>query len=190
MFRFSLVVMTATLTMFATVASAQHSGMPGMPGMSGHNAAPSLTPADTRELVQFPPEMQVNFLHNMRDHVETLNVLLQAVSAGDYAAASKIAAENLGLDSPSAAGCKPDDPSATGAAAMSKAPVPGSMDAMMKLYMPEAMRNIGLSMHTSASAFAVVAAKAVATHDTASVIGALSQITPNCVACHSAYRLR
>ena len=64
------------------------------------------------------------------------------------------------------------------------------MDAMMALYMPAQMRALGLSMHAAASDFADVAERAEATHDAAAVLKALSLITPNCVACHSAYRLR
>ena len=194
----SRIVLIATITMLtaaATGASAQapmmHTmpGMESMHGMPGH-MPPMQSPADTRELLHFPPEMEINFLHNMRDHVETLNAIMQAVAAGYYAEASKVAKERLGLDSPAAAGCKPADPNATGKDAISKMPPPTSMDAMMQRYMPEPMRNIGLAMHTSASEFAEVAAKAATTHDTASVIKALSAITPNCVACHSSYRVR
>ena len=184
MSRLSLVAATVVLTAFATVASAQH------PGMMGHDAAPAMSSADGRELLHFPPAMQANLLKNMRDHVETLNAILQAVAAGDFASASKIAAERLGLDSPAAASCKPTDAAASGSAPGSMPSKPQSMDAMMALYMPAPMRAIGLAMHTSASEFAAVAAKAAATHDTAAVIHALSRITPNCVACHAAYRLR
>lgn len=184
MSRFSLVAMTAMLTVFATAASAQHAGM------MGHNASLPMSQPDAREEVHFPPEMQTNFLKNMRDHVETLDAILQAVAAGDFASASRIATERLGLDLPAAAACKPADAAANGSAPMRKPPAPELVDAMMALYMPEPMRAIGLSMHTSASEFATVAAGAAATHDTASVIAALSRITPNCVACHSAYRLR
>ena len=184
MFRFSLVAMTAILTTFATIASAQHSGM------TGHNAPPAMSVPDAREQVHFPPEMQTNFLKNMRDHMETLNEILQAVQAGDFAAAAKVATERLGLDSPSAAGCKTTDAGANGSASVSKPPAPGSMEEMMALYMPAPMRAVGLSMHTSASEFAAVATQAAATHDATAVMGALSRITPNCVACHATYRLR
>ncbi len=184
MFRFSLVAMTAMLTAFATVASAQHSAM------MGSDAPPAMSLPDARTQLHFPPAMEANLLKNMRDHVETLNAILQAVNTGDFAGASKIATERLGLDSPSAAACKPTDAAANGSPSMSKPPTPGSMDEMMALYMPAPMRAIGLAMHTAASEFAAVAAKAAATHDTAAVIAALSRITPNCVACHSAYRLR
>jgi hypothetical protein len=126
----------------------------------------------------------------MRDHMQTLDGILHAVAAGDFASASQIASERLGLDSPSAAGCRPTDAAATGSASTVRPVAPGSMDEMMALYMPEAMRALGLSMHSSASEFAAVAAQAATTHDSSAVVGALSRVTRNCVACHSAYRVR
>jgi cytochrome c556 len=60
----------------------------------------------------------------------------------------------------------------------------------MALYMPTPMRALGLAIHTAASDFADVAAQAETTHNVAAVLKALARITPNCVACHSAYRLR
>ena len=62
--------------------------------------------------------------------------------------------------------------------------------AEVDLWRVAAMRALGLSMHTAASDFADVAERAETTHDAAAVLKALSLITPNCVACHSAYRLR
>lgn len=142
-----------------------------------------MSPADGRELVHFPPEMRMHMLRNMRDHVQTLDGILHALAAADYDGAAKIAVENLGLDSPSAASCKPRPANAS-------PPAAGSMDEMMALYMPEPMRAIGLGMHTSASEFATVALRAAATHDPAPAMKALSQVTEHCVACHSAYRLQ
>jgi hypothetical protein len=161
-----------------------HDGTPAgaPPSMSGHGHL-DMTPADGRELVDFPPEMRMHMLRNMRDHVQTLDDVLHALANADYDGAAKVAAERLGLDSPSAAACKPKPANAS-------APAPGSMDEMMALYMPEPMRAIGLGMHTSASEFAVVAERAATTHDPAPAIKALSLVTENCVACHSAYRLQ
>jgi hypothetical protein len=137
--------------------------------------------------------MEVNFFGNMRGHMQTLDGILQAVAAGDFAGASRIASERLGLDSPSAAGCKPSADSGASKGAMTKpsnASAPLSMDEMMARYMPDPMRAIGLSMHTAASNFAVVAAQSAASHDTTATLAALSKVTQNCVACHAAYRLR
>ncbi|MGO9744079.1 MAG: hypothetical protein ACLPN5_21670 [Roseiarcus sp.] len=177
MSRLLAIVVVCAASLVAASAAAQHTHMMD-PG-----ASPAMSVADSRELLHFPPMMQTHMLSNMRDHVETLDAIISSVAAGDYAKASKVAKERLGLDSPSAEGCKPQ-------AAGSKTPEPDSMDAMMALYMPAPMRSVGLSMHTSASDFADVAARADATHDTAAVLNALSRITPNCVACHAAYRLR
>lgn len=181
MLRFLTLVVAGAASLFAASAAAQHVHMMG-PG-----AAPAMSPAasmaDSRELLKFPPMMRTHMLANMRNHVETLDAVISAVAAGDYAKASKIARERLGLESPSAEGCKPQ-------AAGAKSPAPDSMDAMMALYMPTPMRAVGLSMHTAASDFADVAARAAATHDPAAVLTALSHITPNCVACHASYRLR
>ena len=150
--------------------------------MPGHSNM-KMSSADGRTLLHFPPEMRTQMLGNMRDHVETLNGILNALAAADYEGASKIAAQRLGLDSPSAAGCKPKAGNASAAA-------PGSMDEMMARYMPEPMRAIGLAMHTSASEFAEVAARAATTHDAKPALETLSQVTRNCVACHATYRLQ
>ena len=160
-----------------------HDQMPAGTGstMTGHGHADMSLP-DARALVNFPPQMRTHMLGNMRDHVQTLDGILQALGTANYEDAAKIAVEHLGLDSPSAAACKPKPASA--------APAPGSMDEMMALYMPEQMRAIGLAMHTSASEFAIVAARAAATHDAKSAVEALSRVTQNCVACHAGYRLQ
>jgi hypothetical protein len=178
-------VATSTTMHHPTPGHDQSPLVDAAPMMSGHDhmSHMSMSPADGRALVQFPPEVQMHMLRNMRDHVQTLDGILHALASADYDGAAKIAVERLGLDSPSAASCKPKPANA-------KAPAPGSMDEMMTLYMPEPMRAIGLSMHTSASQFAVVAVRAATTHDPAPVMTALSRVTENCVACHAAYRLR
>lgn len=185
------IAMTALSIAMMSTAAAQQAA-----GMHNHDGMPA--PADSRQAVQFPQAMQTSFLGNMRDHMQTINSVVQALAAGDYAAASRVAAERLGLDSPSAAGCKPKDTASasTGAAVSTKAPMPSStpaaasMDEMMALYMPEPMKAMGLSMHTAASKFATVTAGAAATRDSTAAMKALSEVTQNCVACHSTYRLR
>ncbi len=193
-FRFLLagslaVVMAGVVVIFvlaprAAGAEDVSTNMPAMPGhmMPGHGSM-VMSPADTRTLLHFPPDMRAQMLHNMRDHVETLNSILGALASDDFDGAAKVTVERLGLDSPSAAACKPKP---ANVAPSSK----GSMDEMMALYMPEPMRAIGLSMHTSASEFSVVASRAAKTHDAKAAVEALSRVTQNCVACHTAYRLQ
>lgn len=151
-------------------------------GMAGHSHGGMSAP-DGREVVPFPPEMRSQQLRNMRDHVQALDGILGQLAAANYDGAAQIATERLGLDSPSAAGCKPTDAGAP-------PPAKGSMDEMMALYMPAAMRSLGLAMHTAASTFAVTAHNAAETGDAKAAYAALAEVTHNCVACHSAYRLQ
>ena len=60
-------------------------------------AGPAMSPADQRELLHFPPMMQAHMLGNMRNHVETLDAILSAAAAGEYAKASSIARTRLGF---------------------------------------------------------------------------------------------
>ena len=177
---------------FACILSAK-AGAAQPDAMMDHMAHAMPKAPDTRALLHFPPPMQAHLLGNMRDHMITLNGILQAMAAGDYAAASKLAADRLGLDSPAAASCKPQTMSKP-MPQMSKATMsmdaPDSMDLMMAHHMPEGMRTIGYAMHSAASDFATAAAGAVTSHDGAAALKALAAVTQNCVACHAAYRLR
>ncbi len=181
-----MIIAACVLTAASGTIPASAQPMQGGQAMPGHH----MSLPDAREMLHFPPALEANFLHNMRDHMQTLNDILQAVATADFAGAARMAAERLGLDSPSAAACKPTDAAPAGSVSKAEPAAPNSMDAMMALYMPETMRAVGLSMHTSAREFAKVAAQAAATHDTSAVVAALSRVTQNCVACHSAYHLR
>ena len=150
--------------------------------MSTHSHA-GMFVADSRELLKFPPQMRAHMLSNMRDHLTTIDGILHALATDDYDGAAKLAVDHLGLDSPFSAACKPSSTKAS-------SPAPKSMDEMMRMYMPARMRTIGLAMHTAASDFAVVAARAATTHDSKAAVEALSRVTQNCVACHASYRLR
>ena len=162
-----------------------------------HAPMPAI-PADARHLVQLPPMMQSHLLGQMRDHLQSLDMIVQALSASDFESASRVASERLGLDSPSAAGCKqtsvagatfsPTDRAkvSPGAAADSNA----GMEEMTVQYLPESMRAMGLAMHTAASDFAATIKIAGPNGNTAASMAALTRITQNCVACHAAYRVR
>lgn len=169
----------------ALVASiAAHAEMPGNSmGHMGHQQ--SMVGNDGRQLVNFPPEMRQHTLANMRDHLEALSEILGAISAAQYGKASQIASARLGMDSPSAAGCKAE--AAAGAAQQSR---PGNMDHQMAQFMPEAMRSIGLSMHQAASDFATEAARTGKSGNPKPALAALSKVTQQCSACHAAYRVQ
>ena len=139
---------------------------------------------DQRQLVGFPPEMREHTLANMRDHLAAMSEILAAMSSAHYAKAAHIASTRLGLDSPSAAGCKAEP--AAGAPMMSK---PGDMEHQMARVMPEGMRAIGLEMHTAASAFAAEVLQAGGHQNTKPALAALSRVIQQCSACHSAYKV-
>lgn len=147
--------------------------------MHQHAAA---TTGDGRQIVKFPEEMRIHTLANMRDHLQALSEILEAMSSAQYAKAAKIADSRLGMESPAAEACKAD----SGTAGVAK---PG-MDHQMARYMPPEMRNIGLTMHQSASEFAMKANESDRTGNPGPAFAALSRVTANCVACHAAYRVQ
>lgn len=140
---------------------------------------------DNRQQVNFPPEMRQHTLANMRDHLEALSEILSKMSAGQYTKAAQVASTRLGMDSPSAEGCKSED--TAGKPQMSK---PANMDHQMSQFMPEGMRNIGLAMHQAASDFAVEANKAGKSGNPKQALAALSKVTQQCSACHAAYKVQ
>lgn len=186
--RQSFIVSIAVIALSAGVAAQakaqEHAHMEHrkpMPGISD----------DQRQPVNFPPAMREHTLSNMRDHLQALSEILTAMSGAQYAKAATIAKLRLGLDSPSAAGCKSESANVNGAPMMSK---PASMEHQMAEVMPEGMRNIGLAMHTAASAFAAKAAKigksAGKSGNAKPALTALARVTEQCAACHAAYKLQ
>ncbi len=119
--------------------------------------------ADERTLVQLPPMMQQHMLGNMRDHLRSLNEILQDLVHGDGDKAADVAEQRLGMSSLEAHGAS-----------------------HMAPYMPPAMQAIGTEMHHAASRFAQVAQEG----DLPAAYAALAKVTVNCVACHEAYRIR
>jgi len=146
--------------------------------LAGLAAAPALRaqeqePAqqeDTRELVKLPAMMRQHMLRNMRDHLVSLNAILEALSKGDVDKAGDIAEKRLGMSSLSRHGA-----------------------AHLAQFMPQGMRAIGTRMHHAASRFVQVAQEAELKADKEALhatYGALKELTDNCIACHAAYRLR
>jgi cytochrome c556 len=114
----------------------------------------------------------------MRAHLESIQAIVAALGRDDLAEAGKIAETRLGLAAPGSAAC---DPGRAGE---------GGMAAMMGSHMPKEMQEMGMAMHSSANAFAVEAVKAGESRDLKPALAALATVTQNCVACHSAFKLR
>lgn len=102
-------------------------------------------------------------LASMRDHLQTLNEILQYLSNGELDKAASTAEHRLGMSSL------------------------GSHDAAhMAKFMPKGMQEAGTSMHKAASKFALKAEEG----EVLPAYKMLSTITSSCVACHAGYRIR
>ena len=132
-----------------------------------HHAAHAPAPADGRIEVVFPEPMRTHTLANMRDHLLALQEIQQALAAGAYDRAGDVAEKRLGMTSLAAHGAHD-----------------------VAKFMPAGMQAAGTAMHRSASRFAVEAANAGATADVRKALGALAEVTAQCVACHAAYRMK
>jgi cytochrome c556 len=56
--------------------------------------------------------------------------------------------------------------------------------------MPKPMQELGMTMHRAASRFARTAQEAEVEGGAPRALGALSELTQRCAACHASYRLR
>jgi hypothetical protein len=120
---------------------------------------------DSRELVSMPAPMVQHMLGNMRDHLLALTEIQQSLGKGDFQRAGEIAEQRIGISSLESHGA-----------------------AHMAAFMPKPMQDIGTQMHKAASRFALVAQESSADGNALRAVGALSDITKQCVACHAAYR--
>jgi hypothetical protein len=122
---------------------------------------------DQRVAVDMPAMMRAHMLTNMRDHLLAINEIQTLLAAGKYDDAADVAEKRIGLSSLAAHGAS-----------------------HMAGFMPQAMQDTGTAMHQAASRFAIIAQEAAVTRDLPRALGALSEITASCVACHAGYRLK
>jgi hypothetical protein len=122
---------------------------------------------DSRVAVEMPSMMRAHMLANMRDHLLAMQQIQSRLAAGEYDAASDIAEKRLGMSSLQSHGAS-----------------------HMAGFMPKGMQETGTAMHQAASRFAVATQDAAVTRDLPRALGALSEVTSQCVACHAGYRLK
>lgn len=120
---------------------------------------------DSRQLVKMPAPMVQHMLGNMRDHLLAITEIQQSIGKGDFQRAADIAERRIGLSSLDSHGAS-----------------------HMAPFMPKPMQDIGTQMHKAASQFALVAQDSSADGNALRAVEALSEVTKQCVACHSAYR--
>ena len=115
-----------------------------------------------RELVKLPDMMQEHMMANMRDHLQTLDTILDDLAQGEFDQAADLAEQRLGMSSMALHGA-----------------------AHMAPFMPEPMQAAGTAMHRAASRFSLVAQEG----DLKNAVASLKAVTDACVACHAAYRI-
>ncbi len=118
---------------------------------------------DSRQLVELPPMMQQHMLSNMRNHLESINLILKYLGSDEMDKAADVAEQRLGMSSLDTHGAS-----------------------HMVKFMPEGMRKAGTNMHRKASRFALKAQEG----ELLPAYRALTEVTSACVACHAAYRIR
>ena len=126
-----------------------------------------VTPAaaeDPRAPVKLPPDVRAAFMEEMRHHMDSLDDVIAALAAADFAAAAKGARTELAIGGGKGLG----------------------------RFMPVEFREMGLGMHRAAADFAEVAdavpAQASAA-DWKKTMEALQMISAQCRGCHSAFRV-
>jgi hypothetical protein len=153
-------LVSGTLFLSVGYAAAQHEVLQS----HMHHGASA---ADTREFVNFPPELVEHTIANMRDHLLALQQINEALARGELEKAGKIAEERLGMSSLRLHGA-----------------------AEIAEYMPQGMQDAGTAMHKAASRFAIEAQNAGITGELKPALGALGEVMAACVGCHAAYRLK
>ncbi|WP_455209675.1 hypothetical protein [Kaarinaea lacus] len=121
---------------------------------------------DSRQLVELPPQMRQHMLANMRDHLQAIAEIHNALSSANFDKAADIAENRLGMSSLTSHGAS-----------------------HMATFMPKEMQSIGTQMHRSASQFAVIAQESAVDGNLKRAIEGLAQVTQHCVSCHAAYRV-
>jgi cytochrome c556 len=122
---------------------------------------------DTRQPVTMPAPMREHMLANMRDHLTAMGEIQTALAKGQYTQAAEIAEQRIGMSSLDKHGAS-----------------------HMAPYMPKAMQDIGTNMHRAASRFARTAQEAAVGNDLARTLGALGELTQQCVACHTSFTIK
>mgnify|MGYP000034506766 CR=1 FL=1 len=126
------------------------------------------TTNDTRQEVVFPASVYEHTLKSMREHLEAVHAVIDAIGTGDFEGASEVAERGLGIGHQHG----PDGLQSGHA------------------YMPPGMRKLGHQMHMNARDLVVTLRNADVTGDTQKVLTSLKEVTAQCVACHKAYRLK
>lgn len=163
------VLMLSGAVVAIALAAAAHAGQEQHHDMMMHkeHTGADSAPVDARAIVHFPEKLRTHILANMRDHLQALSEIQEALAKEQFEQAGEIAEHRLG---------------------MSSLKLHGAHEA--RQYMPTTMATIGAGMHHAASRFAVAASDAAVAGDMKPVLSAFTDITRQCVACHNGFRVK
>jgi hypothetical protein len=150
---------SAAILSAVAIAAAQHQGH--------HGHKDHAMTADTRVLVDMPPQLVDHTLANMRDHLLALQQISEALANGKNDNAAATAEQKLGMTSLRLHGAHE-----------------------VAKYMPEGMQQAGSAMHRAASRFAIEAQNSDVTGDLKPALAVLSEVMNACVSCHAGYRFK
>jgi len=157
----------------------------------------SASGADDRQVIMVPDAVKSVFLTEMRTHLDSLNEISYALSAGDFVGAGDIAERKMGFghsvrEVMTQQGHSPEEIEQMLTrlrASNSEIDHPGRG---MGRFMPDEVRQLGRSYHDAAENFAKIAKNVTnpaTTDDYQRVFSAFSEIIDVCSACHSSYRV-
>lgn len=120
---------------------------------------------DNRIAIELQPDVKAQFIEHMRDHMTSLDNVIQLMSAGRIREAGSVARTEMSFGKGKGLG----------------------------RYMPPEFREMGFSFHQAADDFARISADSPEPPDAAAwakAVSGLSQITARCNACHSTFRVK
>lgn len=121
---------------------------------------------DSRQLLQMPPAAKNTLRTEMLERLTALQAIMQAVAAGKPQDAAMIAKSAIGMGVMMRHGKRPPE-------------------AIPRNYMPEGMQPLSKQSHMLGDELA----EALKSGDRARIDAKLAEVTGNCVACHSLYRI-
>ncbi len=153
-----LLVLASAALICSTQPSIAEEGVALNEGKHHHNHHQGMPTVDERISLNLGPAMKQHQLANMRNHLDAVRRIIEAVSTDQFEAASQIASEGLGLTT--------------------------RMEGMCNSFENESFRELALTFHKSGDELATVLKSGNAQKS----LQALNETMTFCVTCHATYR--
>jgi len=138
--------------------------------------------ADQREVVDMPPQAKTMFLKNMRGHMESLDLIIEALGENDLTEAAVLAEMTMGSGHNKKRQCEGEE---EGKKQHQQSSHQGKEKGFGK-FMPKEMKMMGMQLHIAANDFADVAREG----NMGEAYKSLRNISAACVACHQSYQVK